>query len=97
MLPPLSPNLGADLSGKAVLSAALISILYFFPFPYYKRHAIKNQIRVMHVFVILPIHFFVDNCRLLPQIPAFSLIFVIHFAIAYGFRGQPVCIFFSCG
>ena len=32
MLPPLSPNLGADLSGKAVLSAALISILYLFSF-----------------------------------------------------------------
>ena len=44
MLPPLSPNLGADLSGKAVLPAALKSILYWISCFYYKRNAMEKQL-----------------------------------------------------
>lgn len=44
MLPPLSPNLGADLSGKAVLPAVLKSILYWISCFYYKRNAMEKQL-----------------------------------------------------
>ena len=43
-LPSLSPNLGADLSGKAVLPAALKSILYWISCFYYKRNAMEKQL-----------------------------------------------------